>query len=165
MSLGVHFALTKSDLAKVVAFDNPDELVEFITEDLEERYLAKRTRSYQSDKAWDAIHRCLTDGRLLYESGPFPLAYAVLGGAPQDAGDDYTACLVQPEQVNKASAALNKITEAWMRRRYATLRKTDYRAQMSDQDFEYTWENFVGLRAFFAKAAEAGRAVLFTTDA
>lgn len=165
MSLGVHFALTKADLATVQTFDDPDDLVEFLTGDLEERYLAKGRWAYQSDKAWEAIHRCLTDGKLLYAKGPFPLAYAVLGGEPLDAGEDYTACLVQPAQVRLAGAALLEVTEPWLRTRYATLRRTSYRSYMSDEDLLYTWENLVGLRGFFARAAKAGRAVLFTTDA
>lgn len=163
-SLCVHFALSKKDLKRVLEFEDPEELVEFISEDLEERYLETHEWSYETDKAWDAIHRCLTDGRLLYESGPFPLAYAVLGGRPLDVGDDYTACLAQPDQVQPASAALTGVTLEWMRKRYETLASTDYDGPHNDDDFEYTWENFEGLRSFFAKAADAGRAVLFTAS-
>jgi Domain of unknown function (DUF1877) len=32
-------------------------------------------------------------------------------------------------------------------------------------DFEYTWENFLDVRRFYKKAAEAGRAVIFTVAA
>jgi hypothetical protein len=165
LSLGVHFALTKADLAKVRAFDDPHYLLGFLTGDMEERYLAKGTWAYQSDKAWEPIHRCLGDGRLLYATGPFPLTYAVLGGMPLDAGDDYTACIVEAAQVHETSKALAKITKAWMRERYAALKRTAYRRQMSDEDFEYTWANFTGLRRFFANAARVRRAVVFTTDA
>ena len=164
-TLGVHFALSKADLAAIEVIDDPEALVGFVTEDLEERLLAKGTWAYQSDKAWEAIHRCLTDGKLLYGSGPFPRAYAILGGEALDAGEDYTACLVRPAQVVKASVALKKVTRAWLRTRYDALRKTPYRSRMSDQDFDYTWENLEGLRTFFLKAARASRAVLFTTDA
>ena len=168
MSLGVHFALSRKDFDRLNKIDDPEARVEFITEELEERYLGDGKWAYESDKAWDAVHRCLTDGQLLYESGPFPLAYAVLGGKALDVGEDYTACLVESAQAQKASAALVKVTRDWMHKRYQTLRKTDYvkyAGPLSDEDFDYTWENFEGLRTFFAKAAKAGRAVLFTTDA
>lgn len=164
MSLGVHFALSAKDTSRLLKFDDPDELVEFITEDLEERYLENDSWSFESDKAWDAIHRSLTDGRLLYESGPFPLAYAVLGGRPLDAGEDYTACFVNSSQVMEVTEALQKVTKEWMQQRYSTLSQTDY-GFVSEEDFDYTWVNFEELRGFFAKAAKAGRAVLFTTDA
>ncbi len=164
MSLGVHFALSAKDASRLLKFDDPDELVEFITEDLEERYLANENWSFQSDKAWDAIHRSLTDGRLLYESGPFPLAYAVLGGKPLNAGEDYTACFVSSSQVIQVNEALPQVTKEWMKQRYQTLLQTDY-GFVSYDDFDYTWANFEELRDFFSKAAKGGRAVLFTTDA
>ncbi len=165
MSLGVHLALSARDEERTLAIDNPGELVEFITEDLEERYLEDEAWSFQSDKAWDAIHRCLTDGQLQYESGPFPLAYGVLGGKALDAGDDYTACYVSPQQVKEAVPALGDVTRDWMREQYETLSDTEYSGHIGDEDFEYTWENFQGMREFFARAAEGNRCVLFTTDA
>ncbi|MCE3016771.1 MAG: YfbM family protein [Pirellula sp.] len=164
MSLGIHFALSSRDATRLLKYKDPDELFEFITEDLEEQYLENDKWSFQSDKAWDAIHRSLTDGKLLYESGPFPLAYAVLGGKPLDVGDEYTACFVDADQVVEVSNALVSVTKKWMQQRYNTLSKTDY-GPVSPDDFDYTWEIFEGLRGFFSKAAKAGRAVLFTTDA
>lgn len=164
MSLGVHFALSSPDATRLLKFEDPDELVDFISEELEERYLENDKWSFHSDKAWDAIHRSLTDGRLLNESGPFPLSYAVLGGKTLDAGDDYTACLVSADQVLEVSNALVKVTKEWMQQRYRMLSKTKY-GPVSGEDFNYTWDNFEGLRVFFAKAAKAGRTVLFTTDA
>jgi hypothetical protein len=164
VSLGVHLALSGEDLGRVLDAGDADALVELVTEDLEERYLGGEW-AYSSDKAWDAIHRCLTDGRLLYESGPFPLAYAVLGGEALDAGNDYTACLASADEVREVSAALAAITEAWMRERYETLGQTDYAGSIGPEDFAYTWSNFEGLRDFLVRAAAAGRWVLFTTDA
>jgi len=164
MSLGVHFALSSADATRVRACSDPDDLVEVITEEIEETYLEDKQWSFETDKAWDAIHRCLTDGQLLYESGPFPQAYAVLGGQALDAGDDYTACLVEPAQVRELVPALAQVTKEWMTERYETLGSTDYAGPIGAEDFNYTWDNFEGLRAFFEKAAGAGRAVLFTTD-
>jgi hypothetical protein len=161
--LGVHFALSSKDLTRLSKLTDREALLEFITDDLEERYLNDRKWAFETDKAWDAIHRCLTDGRLLYASGPFPLAYAVLGGRRLDVGDDYTACLASAARVRKVSKALIDVDEAWMRKRYRALSKTDY-GECSAEDFDYTWTSFQGLPTFFAKAAKAGRAVLFTTD-
>jgi hypothetical protein len=165
MSLGVHFALADDDLERLLQIGDPDELQAVLTEEIEETYLRGDPRwAFQSDKAWDAIHRCLTDGDLLYESGPFPLAYAVLGGEPLDAGHDYTACLVNPEQVAHTHAAMVDVTREHLRARYDTLGDTDYATALSDADFDYTWRHFEGLRTFFGVAADSGRHVLFTTD-
>ncbi|MFV8752138.1 YfbM family protein [Nannocystaceae bacterium ST9] len=163
-SRGVHFALAPADAERLLALDDPDQLVEFISEDLEERYFEAREWIVQTDNAWDAIHRCLADGRLVYASGPIPLRHAVLGGEPLDAGDDYTACFVTPAQVQELAPALARVTREWFAARYATLAETDY-GPTSAEDLAYTWRWFEGLPEFFAKAAKAGRAVLFTTDA
>src|SRR5688572_23759175 len=69
--------------------------------------------SYQSDKAWDAIHRCLTDGRTL------------------DAGEDYTACLVEVRQVRELAAALEGISKVWLRERFDAL-DGDYHGSQDD---------------------------------
>jgi Domain of unknown function (DUF1877) len=61
---GVHFALTDDQAQAVLAAKNDDELmsvIEMIEEEWNDKYLA------ECDKAWDAIHRCLTDGNLFYE--------------------------------------------------------------------------------------------------
>jgi hypothetical protein len=165
-SRGVHFALSATDLRRVLAASDPDDLQELISEDIEERYLSapKARWAFETDKAWDALHRSLTDGQLLYESGPFPLAYAVLGGRPLDVGDDYTACLTTPAQVAEVAAALPGVSRDWLRARYWSLDPLAYGSPLSDEDFEYTWSSFLGLPAFFARAAKARRAVLFTTD-
>ena len=164
MSLGLHLALSKQDVTRIEGFADPDELALFISGDLEERYIDDARWSCQTDKAWDAIHRCLGNGMLVYGEGPFPLAYAVLGGRALAAGEDCTACLVDAPKVPETSRALAMVTRAWFEERYRTLRDTDYAGPVTSQDCEHTWGYFEALRAFYAKAANAGRAVLFTTD-
>ncbi|NOU29401.1 MAG: YfbM family protein [Polyangiaceae bacterium] len=164
MSLGVHFALSAADCKKLRGLDDPAARQELISEDLEEKYLASDRWSFQLDKAWDALHRSLTDGQLLYATGPFPLAYAVLGGEPLDVGEDYTARLLTPEQVAEVATALATVTEPWLRKRYFALDAKQYGSPVTQEDFAYVWSSFQGLPAFFARAAEAKRAVLFSVD-
>ncbi|MEO1171890.1 MAG: DUF1877 family protein [Myxococcota bacterium] len=78
---GVHFALSDDDVSRLRAIESSEQLVAFITEEIEETYFEEsREWVYETDKAWDAIHRCLGDGTLLYGTGPFPLSYAILRG-------------------------------------------------------------------------------------
>jgi hypothetical protein len=52
-----------------------------------------------------------------------------------------------------------------MRKRYDRIDPADYdEVEMGDEDFAYTWENFLDVRKFYRKAAEADRAVIFTVD-
>jgi hypothetical protein len=63
------------------------------------------------------------------------------------------------------ASALAKITKTWMRKHYDQLDpEEDNEVEMGDEDFGYTWENLLDVRRFYKKAAEAGRAVIFTVD-
>ena len=111
------------------------------------------------------IHRCLTDGSLLYESGEYPLNHVICGGRQLHQGEEYTVSLVTPEQVRDISAALAPLTEDWMRERYFSLLKADsYDGEIGDEDFGYTWTWFESVRDLYRKAAASGRAVIFTVD-
>ena len=160
---GIHFALTSLEFANILKASSDAELMAIIavmeatwdTENLAE-----------SDKAWDAIHRCLTDGSLLYDSGTYPLNHVICGGRALHKGDDYTVMLVTPAQVADVAAALAPANQVWLRERYFSLiNPNDYEFEHGDEDFAYTWEWFQGVRALYEKAAGAGRAVIFTVDA
>jgi len=159
---GVHFAITSDQLARVLAASNDDDLmevIEAIEEDWDKEYLA------ESDKAWEAIHRCLTDGSLLYESGEYPLNHVICGGRQLHQGEEYTVSLVTPEQVRDVSVAIGPLTEDWMRERYFSLLKPEsYGGNIGDEDFGYTWTWFENVRDLYRRAAASGRAVIFTVD-
>ncbi len=114
------------------------------------------------DKAWDAIHRCLTDGTL--DPGEGPLAKFVLGGKSLYDGMEHILCLVSPEEAREAAEAAASLDEAWLRHRYFGLRSEDVGYTIGETDFQYTWEYLRLLPPFFARAADAGRWVLFTAD-
>jgi hypothetical protein len=161
-SLGVHFAVNKSQAQALLAAKSDRALMRLI-EQIEEVW--EQPFVVESDKAWDAIHRCLTDGTLLYVSGEYPLNHCICGGQQLYRGRDYTVSFVSARQVKDVSAALNKLTKARMRRRYSLLDPEEYNeVEMGEEDFSYTWENFLDIRRFYRKAAEVGRAVIFTVD-
>jgi hypothetical protein len=119
----------------------------------------------ESDKAWDAIHRCLTDGSLLYVSGEYPLNLCICGGRQLHRRPGYTASFISAPQVKDVAAALDKVMKRWMRKRYFLIDPEEYdEVELGEEDFSYTWENFLHVRRFYRKAAEAGRAVIFTVD-
>lgn len=161
MSLGVHFALHAADEARLLAADSDEDVIA-IVEEIEE---AGVTEHCDTDKAWDAIHRALTDGRLEYTNGTFPLNLVILGGRQLIDEMEYTVSYVSTEEVAAVAEALDIIEEEWFRARYYTLDPADYGMQLSEDDFEYTWESVQDLREFFGDAAKAGRAVIFTVDA
>jgi hypothetical protein len=161
-ALGVHFAVTSAQARALLAAGSDRALMALIHE-LEEAN--EQPFVVQSDKAWDAIHRCLTDGSLLYVSGEYPLNLCICGGRQLFRGRNYTASFVSARQVKDVAEALDKVTKRWMRKRYFLLDPQEYNeVEMGEEDFDYTWENFLDVRRFYRKAAEAGRAVIFTVD-
>lgn len=160
-SLGVHFAIDDATTGRLVAAGTDEDVAEVVAE-IEEAW--DRPFVFETDKAWDAVHRCLTDGTLDPEGGSYPLSHAVLGGHDLYEGEDYFAVLVRADQVPDVAKALAPIDEDWLRARYEGLEMPGYEGFRSAEDFAYTWSNFQGLGEFFAAAAEAGRAVVFTVD-
>ncbi len=120
----------------------------------------------QTDKACDAIHRCLTDGSLSFARSEDPLSKLILG-ARQLYSDTqtYIVNLIEHRELARISEALKPVTKEWMKARYERLRNTDYPQELiSEQDWEYTWEWFSGIPEFIARADREGRSIIFTVD-
>lgn len=64
---GVHFAIDNKAYEKLLTAGSDDAVIEIVQEEIEEEWDEKWLR--ETDKAWDAIHRCLTDGKLEWDSG------------------------------------------------------------------------------------------------
>ncbi|MFZ8477657.1 DUF1877 family protein, partial [Staphylococcus aureus] len=62
---GVHFAVTTEHEKQLLAARSDRKLTELV-EKIEKAW--EKLFVVETDKAWDAIHRCLTDGSLLYVS-------------------------------------------------------------------------------------------------
>lgn len=158
--LGVHFAITADQERLLLSADDRGEAeVGEILEDIEETW-NEDGLSVSSDKAWDAIHRCLGDGSLDPDGGEYPLSHAVLGG--RHLHDQYYVVHVTAAEVRDVAEALHLVEKTWLRHRFDDIDDADYRGSQDDRDFEYTWENFLDIRKFYERAAKAGRAVIFT---
>ncbi|MET7401932.1 YfbM family protein [Dactylosporangium sp. NPDC005572] len=161
--LGVHFAITaEQERSLLAAVDDGDEdAVGEMLADIEEEW-DDDALMVDTDKAWDAIHRCLTDGTLDGATGEYPLSHAVLGG--RELHDELCAVYVTAAEVRDVAAALREVDGAWLRARFDAIDDPDYRGALDDGDFEYTWSNFEDVRRFYANASTAGRAVIFTAS-
>jgi hypothetical protein len=147
--LGVSFLLTPSQLAQLRACAD-DEARENWLLALEEE--VSEDRWFTFDQAWEALHRALGDGELVIQEGP-PRAHAVFGSVPvmDDEDTDTFAGLLPADQIANVVAALAPLDEAWVR-------------EHVDDDFDYVWENFDGLRRFLARARDEGASVVFTVS-
>ncbi len=159
---GVHFAIEKEQYEKLISAKSDEELIEIIQDEIEEEW--EEEWLHETDKAWDAIHRCLTDGKLEWDNGEFPLKEVIIGGKKLYEGDDYIISVVSPEKVPVVARALQDINESTLKRGYEEIEQSNYDGEIGSEDFEYTWEWFKGLPPLFIKAATAGRAVVFSVD-
>jgi hypothetical protein len=159
--LGVHFALTDEEAQRLLALEGDLAIMAFV-EEIEAG--ADQGRSYASDKSWDAVHRCLSNGTIYYDEGDYPLNRAILGGKHLYDADDYVVAYVAPNEVKDVAAAMAPISEQDLRARYDLIDPDDYDGKHGDEDFKVILESFRALRDFYRKAAAAGRAVVFTVD-
>ncbi len=163
---GVLFALTDELAERFLCASSDEEVIELVQEAEEpwdEDYLE------ETDKAWDAIHRCLSDGTLDFHGGSYPLNKCILGGNQLYHGDDYIVAFVSADDVRVVSAALAGVTEPWFRERFSLLTETNFpqeylREESFEEMFRYAWESLESIREFYERAAQAGRAVIFTVD-
>jgi Domain of unknown function (DUF1877) len=129
---GVHFAVSPAQEKLLLAAKSDRKLMGLV-EEIEEAW--EKPFVCETDKAWDAIHRCLTDGSLLYVSGEYPLNHCICGGRQLFRGREYTVSYVSAPQVTDVASALTKITRAWMRKRYDQLDPEEYdEVELGDED-------------------------------
>ena len=163
--LGVLFSLDEITVIKLKSFRSDEERLDYLQEDIEENMMSNEPERYaEFDKSWDALHRSLTDGKLEWSNGSFPLNHVILGGEVIYHEDNYIMSLKTPEQVEKIAEAVIKISEKDLRNGYDKINSDEYGSELTDDDFEYTWDLFQNSFEFWNKAASEKRYVLFTAD-
>lgn len=160
-SLGVHFALSRAQVLKLRKLRGDDEAILELVGELEDAW--DRDWLCETDKAWEAIHRALTDGKLTFAGAEkhAPLGLAILGGESMVEDEDETVMFLDARRVPPLARALAALTEDEFRARYFK-KCRGYAAEFGEDDCAYSWSNLETLRAFVVKVAKAKRALLFT---
>ena len=163
--LGVLFSLDETTVSRLLSFEADEDRLDFLQNEIEEVIMTSDPERFaELEKSWDALHRSLTDGRLEWANGTYPLNHVVLGGREIYFQDDYIMSLKSPEQVEDIAAAVANISEDDMRRGFYNIDAPDYGFELSDDGFEHTWSWFIESIPFWTKAASEKRYVLFTAD-
>lgn len=177
---GVLFALDADDQAALLAAATPekpkgwkalfglgggtpdrDEQVMAVIEAIEERW--DEDWLCETDKAWDAIHRALSGSRLDFALSS-PRNGVILGGRSLHRGEDYLISYKDAALVRDVAAAASTISDEDMGALYDQIDPDQYDGPMDADDRGYTVDNFSEVREFYARAAAAGRSVVFTVD-
>lgn len=158
---GVLFAIKPSETKKLRNCEDDDELVEYIQENIEEEW--DEDWLCETDKAWDAIHRCFADGKLELFGGKAPLNSIIFGGEILNTEPDYYVSLKSNDLVKEIAKEISSISKEKLRDLYYRI-NDDYAEELNDEDFEYTWEWFECIKEFYEKVAKTNRDVIFTVD-
>lgn len=163
--LGVHFSLSVVEVQQLYRIEIECERIAYLHEVIEEEAFHEHPEwKAESDRAWDAMHRTLTNGELTWNGGEYPLSYVVLGGESLCPESDFIMSLKSPDQVRDVALALPQVSETEFRQRYFAIDPISYGRPVTEDDFAYTWEWFQEIREFWLRAAAEGRYVLFTAD-
>lgn len=158
---GYFLALDEPGVALLLAQDGNDErLVEVI----QEFDMTNAPDKCDVDKAWDGIHRCLTEGRLGGEDGTYPLNAVVLGGLPLHEGDGYVVSYNTPAEVREVAAALADLDLEPFVARYWALDPDEYGAVIEQGDLAYLTHYLQEITTFYQRAAQSGWASVFVAD-
>lgn len=163
--LGVLFSVDQTTVDLIKQLPSEEERVDYVKEVIEEDYFKNQPQWIaELDKSWDALHRSLTDGQLAWDNGEYPLNHVIFGGELLCANGEYIIVLKTKEQVSEIAKAVGQLTKSGLRARYFLLDPEEYDDAVTESDFDYTWEWFEGSKAFWQKAADENRSVLFTVN-
>lgn len=161
---GVFFALSSEQREHLLALESDEKRLDYIQEEIEGAWDEEHV--LETDKAWDAIHRCLADGTISVGRSSAPLGKLILGGKQLYADQQsYIINFTDKSELLEITDALKAVTKEWLRKRYEQLRGTDYPQELiSEQDWEYTWDWFSPIPSFVDRAVQEGRSLIFTVD-
>jgi uncharacterized protein DUF1877 len=176
---GVHYALTNDQYEGLRAQPDDFSRIEYLTIEIGEP--AVEAFLQDTDKAWDAIHRCLGDFppdtpwfypvdpeygayALPEDFGSYPLKLCILGGRKlMDDESLYFMRLIESHEVADVAEALKSVTEHWFAQKYWAQCKGAW-PEYGEEDLGYAWSWFEPLRDFFIRMAPTGRPIVFTAD-
>ena len=166
---GVHFALTDEQLQGLLAAPSDEAKIEFLQEKIEGAW--DKENLVETDKAWEAIHRLLSEEELEPNEIPEgssedPLALVILGGKPileDEMESAYIIRLIEPRHLPAIASALATIDQAEFGTRF------DKHCRPIEEDFDdehlaYAWAWFKDMREFFNKVGGGSRTVIFSVD-
>ncbi|MGI4875348.1 MAG: YfbM family protein [Janthinobacterium lividum] len=163
--LGVLFSVDQITIELLKKTPSEEERADYVREILETNYFENHQLWVaELNKSWDALHRSLTDGKLAWDNGEFPLNQVILGGEILCSNGDYIIVLKAQEQIAAIATAVNQVSEEQLRERYFRIDPEEYDDAVDEEDFAGTWAWFEDSKEFWQLAADENRSVLFTVD-
>lgn len=164
-SFGVLFSLSEEDVSELKSFEYDDDRLNYLQDVIEVTYYDRfPDKIAELDTSWDTLHRSLTNGKLGWTNGVYPLNHVILAGELLYSGEDYIMSLKTPEQVIEIAIAVQRVTKEDLKRGYQRIDSSTYGFPLNKENFDYTWDYFSDSKEFWNTAAIDNRYVLFTVD-
>jgi Domain of unknown function (DUF1877) len=162
---GVHFAIDDNVLSDL--FAQPMlERADFVSNFIEENWDANFAT--ETDKAWALIHSALQrsdpETDWLQRSTDEPSSWAILGREYINTTDGFLIGLIRASDVAAVVGHLEAVEASDIVAQLKVNVEHFGCVNIDDEDLEYAGQWYPGLKVFFARAAEAKRHVIFTTD-
>lgn len=153
---GMHYAVDGAKEAEMLRrAGDQNALVEYLNDLWDENWQC------DTDKVWDELHRALSNGDLQFDFDPdAPLTGIVLGGRLLSNEDWFIIVHKSVEEVRTIATAASALADDEFRELYGK-NVDEFDVLAGERD---TLDVFRGVAAFYKKAAEAGRAVIFAVD-
>ncbi|MBL8821265.1 MAG: DUF1877 family protein [Planctomycetia bacterium] len=166
---GYFTALQLPEAATLLELKSVDERLEFINSLF--AIAENDGRVLLVDKSWDAMHRCLCGGWLDAKHSDESMRSCVMGARQLSNQANWIISYVDPDLVRRVNNAINAIEQPWFRSQYFALGRIPrgfmvhrYEIELTETDFEYTWEYFVEVKNFYRAAVHRGLAIVFAVD-
>lgn len=156
---GFHYAIKLQSMKRLIKSVGKNDILHIVQEELELE--SNQGWTHETDMAWEAIHQSLTQAQLDLQLAS--LRACVLGGEKLYEESRQVVSLLRPTLVKEVANSLSKLTLEELKRGYEAIDESDYSGDLSEDDFDYIWDWYKDLPEFFSKAADSGRAVIFTT--
>jgi hypothetical protein len=158
----VLFALDGADERQLLSFADPRALVSWVANTVEERWDADWL--HEIDKMWFPVHYCLHGAADFPVSGTAAEAKAVFGGQALGVPNLYRIDYKNRDLVGLIASALARMRDDAVRARAGLVDRKDYTGPQPYDLKVSVVDEIRALAAFYRKAADADRAVIFTVD-
>lgn len=159
---GAYVVLTRNDAKDLFAMEGDEAVRGFIEKLRNSPKHREADLVLECGKAWDPIHRVLTDGTLSRESDDFPNDHCVLGGRRLHEGADFEVIMVRPDIVILVAESLHKMKRAEFSEKYLALDPEQYGHVPTETEGDAVWAMFKLIRQLFEDASGDHAAVVFT---
>ncbi|WP_162921651.1 DUF1877 family protein [Listeria costaricensis] len=164
MRLAVLFALDRQEVQEIEKLPI-EERWAFITEEIEETYFGNKERCLELAKAWEGLHFVLGEG-VWEEETLSPAICTVFGGEFLLGAEEEADAVITFKNVQLTAEIAEYLSgfrmEDQIRQFYGKIPSEDYSMQKSEDNQQYLIDWAERLPAFYQKAAQKKRSVLFT---